>query len=201
MNAANRSIGIDASVAAGLTVQLQEIARLGPLHALTWAHYNDLSCWIQVSVQGGSRSHFMVQCLLPYTVTNTGSWAGTSAFRLDESHLNDSQRSGEPQRFKRRLDRLFDQVGWSQTLADARECLIYYCNASASTEQLLAGAEQTANRCAEAMRLLWQIECFTDIELLAARGPRFASRKFAVEQVDRADSNDRGSLAILPRAA
>ena len=176
MNAASRSI---CSIAAGLTTQMQEIARLGPLHALTWANHNDPDCWLQVSVQGGSRCHFMVQCLLPHTVINTGSYARARAFNLTE-----------PRRLKRRLDHLFDQVGWTQTLADAHECLIYYCSSSATPEHLLAGAEETANRCAEAMCLLWQSECFADIELLAARGPRFASRKFAVEHV-----------ASLPRAA
>jgi hypothetical protein len=91
-----------------LTVQIQEIICLGPLHALTWSPRDSMNCWLQLTVQGGDEHYVAVEIRLP---------AGVS---------------------RRQIDRIFGQTGFARSQHDGAECVVYYLGRARSAEKLVA---------------------------------------------------------------
>ncbi len=125
-----------------LTVQIQEIIGLGPLHALTWAPREGLNCWLQLTVHGGKEHFVAVEARLPAGVC------------------------------RRKLDRIFGQTGFARPQHDGSECVLYYLGRTRSPEKLMSSVAALARRTADAMQLMWRVSAVEEVALLAARGPR-----------------------------
>lgn len=130
------------SLVSYLTQELQDLIKLGPVHALTWVSSSDPGRWLQVSVHDGNEHYITALFVLP------------------------------PRISKSVVDNALGKTGRRQNQTNHGTCLLYYLARTRNAEELLQSSSSAAQQCAEIMKVLWKVQSPEHFELLGARGPK-----------------------------